>query len=85
MDLFNKVSVDPTLDTANLIDALVETDENRAENYDEENPPLYNPLEDTRPWYYATYNEVRGTDEIFTSTSGANGGRYVYDKYHDEY
>jgi hypothetical protein len=21
----------------------------------------YNPLEDTRPFYYATYNDVRGT------------------------
>ena len=26
---------------------------------------LYNPLEDTRPYYYATYNEVRGTGQIY--------------------
>ena len=23
---------------------------------------VYNPLEDTRPYYYATYNDVRGQD-----------------------
>ena len=26
----------------------------------------YNPLEDTRPYYYATYNDVRGTTQVYT-------------------
>ena len=27
---------------------------------------VYNPLEDTRPYYYATYNDVRGQDTLYS-------------------
>jgi hypothetical protein len=42
----------------------------------------YNPLEDTRPWYHATYNEVRGTNDVVTN---AINPAYVLDGQHDEY
>ena len=40
---------------------------------------IYNPLEDTRPYYYATYNEVRGTGKIFKDVVGSRGSNYVID------
>ena len=40
---------------------------------------LYNPLDDTRPYYYATYNEVRGTGKIFKDVGGRMGSNYVID------
>ena len=77
------VPVDPTLETSSIIDTIIAIDEERAEkrndqgDYDEQEPPIYNPLEDTRPWYYATYNSVRGTDAVFTSANGTNSGMYL--------
>ena len=40
---------------------------------------LYNPLDDTRPYYYATYNEVRGTGQVFKDVGGKMGRNYVID------
>ena len=82
--LFDVVPVDPTLETSSIIDAIVAIDEERADkrndqgDYDEKELPIYNPLEDTRPWYYATYNSVRGTDAIYTSANGTNSGMYLF-------
>lgn len=45
----------------------------------------YNPLEDTRPYYYATYNDVRGTSKLLVDASGARGSQYVLDGQHDEH
>ena len=44
----------------------------------------YNPLEDTRPYYYATYNDVRGSDDIFKPLSGGPANYVLTDK-GDEY
>lgn len=41
--------------------------------------PIYNPLEDTRPYYYATYNDVRGTTQVYTTVSGTPA-TYVFDR-----
>lgn len=38
----------------------------------------YNPLKDTRPYYYATYNEIRGTGKVYTDIQ-EGGSRYVID------
>ena len=38
----------------------------------------YNPLKDTRPYYYATYNEIRGTGKVYTDIQHG-GGPYVID------
>ena len=40
---------------------------------------VYNPLEDTRPYYYATYKDVRGTSELYVDAQGDNGRNYVID------
>ena len=45
----------------------------------------YNPLEDTRPYYYATYNDVRGTSKLLGAASGTQGSQYVLDGQHDEH
>lgn len=46
----------------------------------------YNPLDDTRPYYYATYSDVRGTTQVYKSVSGSNGSRYVINQSNgDEY
>lgn len=50
-----------------MVDALVAKD---ATAY------IYNPLEDTRPYYYATYNAVRGTTELYKAISGS-ASQYV--------
>lgn len=39
----------------------------------------YNPLEDTRPYYYATYNDVRGTGQVYVAPSGSSASSYVID------
>jgi len=46
---------------------------------------VYNPLEDTRPYYYATYNDVRGTSKLLAAASGTQGSQYVLDGQHDEH
>ena len=47
----------PTSDVPDeMVDALVEKDATSC---------IYNPLEDTRPYYYATYNNVRGTGQVY--------------------
>lgn len=40
----------------------------------------YNPLEDTRPWYHATYNDVRGSDDIFKPLSEGPANYVLTDK-----
>lgn len=45
---------------------------------------VYTPLEDTRPYYYATYNEVRGSDYIFKPLSEGPASYVLTDK-GDEY
>ena len=35
------------------------------EAYDNTHRNIYNPLDDTRPYYYATYDEIRGTSQIY--------------------
>ena len=42
----------PTEDDERAINVLCDTD-------------YYNPLQDTRPYYYATYNDVRGASEVY--------------------
>ena len=39
----------------------------------------YNPLEDTRPYYYATYNAIRGTGQVY-KTIPSGGNTYVMDE-----
>ena len=45
----------------------------------------YNPLEDTRPYYHATYQDVRGTTQIYKPVSGTEGAKYVLTNSGDEY
>ena len=40
---------------------------------------VYNPLEDTRPYYYATYNYVRGIGQVYAAPSGSSASSYVID------
>lgn len=44
----------------------------------------YNPLEDTRPYYYATYNAIRGTGQVFT-TRNPNVENYIISDSGDEF
>ena len=46
---------------------------------------VYNPLEDTRPYYYATYKDVRGTSELYAAASGEHGSDYVLTDKGDEF
>ena len=46
---------------------------------------IYNPLEDTRPYYHATYQDVRGTTQIYKPVSGTEGDKYVLTNSGDEY
>ena len=39
---------------------------------------FYNPLDDTRPYYYATYNAIRGTGRVYKTIS-SGGNPYVMD------
>lgn len=45
----------------------------------------YNPLEDTRPYYHATYSDVRGTTQVYKPVSGTEGDKYVLTNSGDEY
>lgn len=45
----------------------------------------YNPLEDTRPYYHATYDDVRGTEELYETPAGSNGANFVLTPNGDEY
>ena len=38
----------------------------------------YNPLEDTRPFYYATYDDVRSTGQVYFNRN-AGGTKYIID------
>lgn len=38
---------------------------------------VYKPLDDTRPYYYATYNEVRGTGQVYKQVGGSDGAKYT--------
>ena len=41
---------------------------------------IYNPLEDTRPYYYATYDDVRGTTDTYVNRlAGLNSRKYIID------
>lgn len=40
---------------------------------------IYNPLEDTRPYYYATYNDVRGTGQTYVNREVPSGNKYIID------
>ena len=40
---------------------------------------IYDPLKDTRPYYYATYQDVRGTTQVYTAVSGTPA-TYVFDR-----
>ena len=40
---------------------------------------IYNPLEDTRPYYYATYNDVRGTGQTYVDRGITTGKKYIID------
>ena len=48
------------------------------ENYDNR-WMIYDPLEDTRPYYYATYQNVRGTPQVYQNVSGAAASDFVID------
>jgi hypothetical protein len=39
---------------------------------------IYNPLEDMRPFYYATYNDVRSTGQVYQSPQNG-GSAYIID------
>lgn len=39
----------------------------------------YNPLEDTRPFYYATYEKVRGNSQVYQSNMARDGARFMLD------
>jgi formylglycine-generating enzyme required for sulfatase activity len=45
---------------------------------------IYNPLEDTRPYYYATYNNIRGTGQVYAAPSGSSASQYVIDSDSDK-
>lgn len=45
---------------------------------------IYNPLEDTRPYYYATYQNVRGTSQLYQDPEAA-GASYVNTEKGDEF
>ena len=40
---------------------------------------IYNPLDDTRPYYYATYRNVRGTAQVYAPVNGSSASTYVID------
>ncbi len=40
---------------------------------------IYNPLEDTRPYYYATYKDVRGTGQTYVNRGVPSGNDYIID------
>ena len=40
---------------------------------------IYNPLEDTRPYYYATYNDIRGTGQVYVDRGISTGKKYIID------
>ena len=42
--------------------------------------PIYNPLDDTRPYYYATYEKVRGTTDVYSTVNGSSGSTFVIDR-----
>lgn len=71
------VEIDPTVDVRATETAPVNDDEEFIAWLVEKK--IYNPLEDTRPYYYATYNEVRGTGKIFKDVAGSRGSNYVID------
>ena len=39
----------------------------------------YNPLTDTRPYYYASYQKVRGVTPTYSKVPGLSGNDYVFD------
>ena len=45
----------------------------------------YDPLKDTRPYYYATYDDVRGTTQVYAAASGEHGSDYVLTDKGDEF
>ena len=46
---------------------------------------IYDPLKDTRPYYYATYQDVRGTTQVYAAASGEHGSDYVLTDKGDEF
>lgn len=43
---------------------------------------MYDPLKDTRPFYYATYHDVRGTSKVYSKPAGARPkywDNYIFD------
>lgn len=45
----------------------------------------YKPLEDTRPYYYATYQAVRGTPQVYKDVPGTQGRKYILTSKGDEF
>lgn len=46
---------------------------------------IYNPLDDTRPYYYATYKDVRGAPNAYSTVNGSSGSNYVISTKGDEF
>lgn len=66
----------PTSDVPDeMVDALVAKDATSR---------IYNPLEDTRPYYYATYQNVRGTSQLYQDPK-PGGASYVNTAKGDEF
>lgn len=57
------VEIDPTVDVRVSSTAPVNDDDEFIAWLVEKK--IYNPLDDTRPYYYATYNDVRGTGQAY--------------------
>ena len=68
-ELYNGYSALAGLELDDAIEKLVELDNQYG---------IYNPLTDTRPYYYATYNAVRGTGKVYKPVQGSASG-YVID------
>ena len=54
------------MDDATIVDTLVQNEE-------------YNPLLDTRPYYHATYQDVRGTSQVYANLESSGGSTYLID------
>lgn len=56
----------PTEDDERAINVLCDTD-------------YYNPLQDTRPYYFATYNDIRGASEVYVNRDLTSGTNFIID------
>ena len=69
------VEIDPIVDVRATETAPVNDDEKFIAWLVEKK--IYNPLEDTRPFYFATYNDVRGASEVYANRG--TGTNFIID------